>query len=153
MKARHKRFAFISVGIAAMGLAAVFVFQALQSNAFYFLSPSDVVKKNMGHNQAFRLGGLVEQGTLARQSDGLAVNFIVTDNANKINVYFKGILPDLFKEGKGVIAEGKLDDRGVFVASKVLAKHDENYMPPEVAEALEKGKNAAQPGGPKATTM
>jgi cytochrome c-type biogenesis protein CcmE len=106
----------------------------------FFFSPSDIQAKQAPADRVFRLGGLVEQGSLQREDDGLTVHFIVTDNANTIPVTYTGILPDLFREGQGVVAQGKLEANGVFKASEVLAKHDETYMPPEVADALEKAK-------------
>ncbi|MCG6887856.1 MAG: cytochrome c maturation protein CcmE [Proteobacteria bacterium] len=141
MKARHKRLGFILVGLVILGLAAVLVFKALDKNLSYFFSPTEVVQHQAPENHVFRLGGLVEQGSLKRE-EGLTVRFSVTDKANTIIVRYTGILPDLFKEGQGVIAQGRLGTGGVFVADEVLAKHDENYMPPEVADALEKGHQA-----------
>lgn len=143
MKARHKRLAFVVIGLAGLGIAATLVLKAFNSNLVFFYSPTQVEAKEAPVNRTFRLGGLVEQGSLKRENDGLTVHFLVTDNAKTIPVTFKGILPDLFKEGKGVVAQGRLDESGQFVASEVLAKHDENYMPPEVADALKKGKQAS----------
>lgn len=139
MKKRHKRMAFIFVGIAGVSIAVTLIFQAFNSNMVFFFSPSDVLANQAPHGRDFRLGGLVEQGSLTRENDGLTVHFTVTDNAKTLPVTFTGILPDLFREGQGVVAQGKLEN-GVFLASEVLAKHDENYMPPEVADALEKAK-------------
>ena len=136
MKARHKRLGFILVGLVILGLAAVLVFKALDKNLSYFFSPTEVVQHQAPENHVFRLGGLVEQGSLKRE-EGLTVRFSVTDKANTIIVRYTGILPDLFKEGQGVIAQGRLGTGGVFVADEVLAKHDENYMPPEVADSLQ----------------
>jgi len=120
------------------------VLNALNSNLALYISPSDVVAGKAPKDKAFRLGGMVVEGSLERQSDGLTVHFNVTDNANTIPVAFVGILPDLFKEGSGVVAQGKMNADGMFRATEVLAKHDENYMPPEVAEMMEKGKKATQ---------
>jgi len=138
MKARHKRFLLLSVGVVVVGLAAWLVFNALGNNMSYFFSPTEVVKGDAPKNHIFRLGGLVEPGSLERGKE-LTARFSVTDNANKVSVAYTGILPDLFAEGQGVIAQGKMGADGVFIAEEVLAKHDETYMPPEVAEALEKG--------------
>lgn len=138
MKARHKRFGIIAVGLAALGLVTFLVLNALEGNLSYFFSPTQVVKGEAPRNHLFRLGGLVEPGSVKREEGDLTVNFVITDNAQKVKVAYKGILPDLFAEGQGVIAQGKLGTGNVFVAEEVLAKHDENYMPPEVAEALNK---------------
>ena len=142
MKNRHKKFAFIAAGVAAIGIATALVLNAFQGNIVFFFSPTQVVAKEAPVDRAFRLGGMVETGTLRREDDGLTIRFVVTDMANKINVVYKGITPDLFREGKGVVAQGRLGENGTFEAAEVLAKHDENYMPPEVAQALEKGKAA-----------
>ncbi len=142
MKPRHKRIAFICVGLAVLGVAASLVLNAFQSNLVFFFSPSQVVAKEAPGERAFRIGGMVEKGSLRRQGDGLTVNFNVTDTAKTIPVVFTGILPDLFKEGKGVVAQGKLGPDGVFHASDVLAKHDENYMPPEAGHAIEQAQKA-----------
>ena len=136
MKTRHKRLSFLLLGLAALGLAAVFVLNAFNSNLVFFFSPSQVAAKEAPVGRSFRIGGMVEKGSLKRESDGLTVNFVVTDTAKMIPVVYNGILPDLFKEGKGVVAQGKLGDDGIFHADEILAKHDENYMPPEAAEAL-----------------
>ncbi len=138
MKARHKRLGFILVGLVVLGLATTLVLKALESNLSYFFSPTEVMQRKAPNNHVFRLGGLVAAGSVQRGEE-LSVRFVVTDNANSISVAYTGILPDLFKEGQGVIAQGKMGLEGVFIADEVLAKHDENYMPPEVAEALEKG--------------
>ncbi len=142
MKPRHKRIAVICVGLAVLGVAASLVLNAFQSNLVFFFSPSQVVAKEAPAERAFRIGGMVEKGSLRRQGDGLTVNFNVTDTAKTIPVVFTGILPDLFKEGKGVVAQGKLGPDGVFHASDVLAKHDENYMPPEAGHAIEQAQKA-----------
>jgi len=140
MKARHKRFGFLLVGLIALGLASYLVFNALDSNLSYFFSPTDVAEKKAPKDHVFRLGGLVESGSLQRGQE-LTVRFVVTDGPHTVNVAYTGILPDLFQEGQGVIAQGRLGADGVFVADEVLAKHDENYMPPEVADALEQAHN------------
>jgi cytochrome c-type biogenesis protein CcmE len=141
MKARHKRFGILLAGLVGLGLAAWLVFNALDSNLSYYFSPTDVAENKVPQDHVFRLGGLVEKGTLQRGQE-LTVRFVVSDGPNspKVNVSYTGILPDLFKEGQGVIAQGRLDADGVFIADEVLAKHDENYMPPEVADSLAKAK-------------
>ncbi|MFQ5487316.1 MAG: cytochrome c maturation protein CcmE [Gammaproteobacteria bacterium] len=140
MKPRHKRFAFIVVGLVGVGVAAVLILNAFRSNLVFFFSPSQVASKEAPVGRSFRLGGLVQEGSLQRQDDGVTVRFLVTDTVETIPVLYSGILPDLFREGQGVVAQGKLGEDGVFHADEVLAKHDENYMPPEVAEALQKAK-------------
>lgn len=136
MKARHKRFLLVGVAIVGVGIAASLALTALQSNISYFFSPSQVMANEAPQDHVFRIGGLVENGTVKRQEDGLTVHFSVTDNAEKVTVAYTGILPDLFSEGQGVVARGKLGSDGVFYAEEVLAKHDESYMPPEVADTL-----------------
>jgi len=138
MKRRHKRIAFIVAGLAGLGIAATFVLSAFQNNLVFFFSPSQVVAKHAPVNRTFRIGGLVETGSLKRENDGLTAHFTVTDTAQSIPVVFKGILPDLFKEGRGCVAQGHVGTDGVFYADQVLAKHDENYMPKDVADALKK---------------
>ncbi|MGD8591642.1 MAG: cytochrome c maturation protein CcmE [Gammaproteobacteria bacterium] len=140
MKTRHKRLVIIVAGVAVLGIALTLIFKAFNSNMVFFFSPSDIQAKQAPADRVFRLGGLVEEGSLQREDDGLTVHFKVTDNAYTIPVTYTGILPDLFREGQGVVAQGKLAPNGTFKASEVLAKHDETYMPPEVAEALEKTK-------------
>ncbi len=140
MKPRHKRFAFIGLGLVVLGIATVLVLNAFQSNLVFFFTPTQVVNGEVPEGRSFRIGGMVEDGSLVRENDGLTVRFIVTDTAKRVPVTYKGILPDLFKEGKGAVAQGKLIGDGTFVASEVLAKHDENYMPPEAAEAMAKAK-------------
>ena len=142
MKSRNKRLGFIVIGLAALGVAATFVLNAFNSNLVFFFSPSQVMAKEAPVGRNFRIGGMVEKGSLKRQADGLTVNFVVTDTAKTIPVVYTGILPDLFKEGKGVVAEGKLSDDGLFHADSILAKHDENYMPPEAAAALKNAKES-----------
>ena len=129
---------WIALGLAVIAVATTLVLRAFQSNLVFFFTPTEVAEKKAPQDRAFRLGGLVTAGSLKRNPDGLTVNFDVTDTMKTIPVSFTGILPDLFKEGKGVVAQGKLGPDGVFRASDVLAKHDENYMPPEAAEALKK---------------
>ena len=127
-----------------MGIAAAFVLTAFQSNLVFFFSPTQVAAREAPVDRTFRIGGLVENGTIKRQSDGLTVHFTVTDTAKSIPVVFKGILPDLFKEGKGCVAQGRLGADGVFYADEVLAKHDENYMPPEAGDAIDKAKHTRE---------
>jgi len=137
MKPRHKKLLWVLGGVSLLVVATWLVLNALDKNLNYFYSPTQVSNHEAPANRSFRLGGLVVDGSLKRQTDGLTVDFVVTDTANNIPVRYKGILPDLFKEGKSVVAQGKLDAEGLFVADQVLAKHDENYMPPEAAKALE----------------
>jgi cytochrome c-type biogenesis protein CcmE len=144
MKSRHKKLALIVVVLAGLGIAAALVLNAFQSNLVFFFSPTQVANGEAPIERAFRIGGLVEEGSIQRQSDGLSVHFVVTDTARTIPVIYTGILPDLFKEGKGVVAEGRLGGDGVFTATQVLAKHDENYMPPEAAHAVEQAQKAQQ---------
>lgn len=145
MKPRHKRFMAIAAALAALGGATALVLNAFQSNLVFFFSPSQVASKEAPVGKSFRLGGLVQTGTVAREPDGVTVKFEVTDTAHTIPVVYRGILPDLFREGKGVVAQGRLDAGGVFRAEQVLAKHDENYMPPEAAAALEKAHAGKKP--------
>ena len=145
MKARHKRLGFLVVGLAGLAVASWLVLKALDSNLSYFFSPTEVALDKAPRERVFRVGGLVEPGSVQRGEE-LTVRFRVSDNAHKVDVAYTGILPDLFKEGQGVIAQGRLGSDGVFIADEVLAKHDENYMPPEVAQALEKAHNAGVAG-------
>ena len=143
MKPRHKRLALVAAGLLALGAAAGLILNAFQSNLVFFFSPSQVVAREAPEGHSFRIGGLVRAGSLQRQADGISVRFVVTDTAHDIPVVYTGILPDLFKEGKGVVAQGQLGPDGVFRANQVLAKHDANYMPPEAADAVERAKRAA----------
>ena len=136
MKARHKRFLFIATGLAVLVIAAVFVLNAFQSNLVFFFTPTQVLNGEAPPNRVFRVGGMVKEGSLQRT--GSVANFVVTDFTKDVPVSYDGMLPDLFKQGKGVVAQGKLDSQGRFVASEVLAKHDENYMPPEAKHAMDK---------------
>jgi cytochrome c-type biogenesis protein CcmE len=140
MKPRHKRLAVIGGIVASVAVAAGLVLNAFQSNLVFFYSPSQVVAKEAPAGRTFRVGGLVKEGSVKR--NGTEVQFAVTDTAQTMQVKYVGILPDLFKEGKGVVAQGQVGADGVFVAREVLAKHDENYMPPEAAEALKRGAEA-----------
>ena len=144
MKSRHKKILVILTGLVGLGIAAALILNAFQSNLVFFYSPTQVTNGEAPTDRAFRIGGLVEEGSVKRQDTGLTVHFVVTDTAKTIPVVYTGILPDLFKEGKGVVAEGKLGADGVFASTQVLAKHDENYMPPEAAHALEQAAKAQQ---------
>lgn len=144
MKSRHKKLLVISLGLAGIGLIAALVLNAFRSNLVFFFTPTQIAQGEAPTGRAFRIGGLVEAGSVQRQPDGINVRFVVTDTAKSIPVIYQGILPDLFKEGKGVVAEGKLGADGLFTASQVLAKHDENYMPPEAAHAVEQAQKAQE---------
>ena len=146
MKPRNKRFVLISLGLLALAAASMLILNAFQSNLVFFFTPTQVANGEVPQGRGFRIGGMVEDGSLSREGDGLTVHFVMTDLAKRVPVTFKGILPDLFKEGKGAVAQGQLGADGTFLASEVLAKHDENYMPPEAADARAKAKAAgAQP--------
>jgi cytochrome c-type biogenesis protein CcmE len=136
MKPRHKRAAIALGVLAAVGVAVGLVLNAFNSNLVFFYTPSQIADKQAPQNRTFRIGGLVQAGSLVR--DGVTVRFLVTDTAKTVPVRFQGVLPDLFKEGRGVVAQGQLGSDGVFVAREVLAKHDENYMPPEAADAVQR---------------
>jgi len=139
MKTRHKRLAIIIVGVTGLTVAGLFVLNAFRSNLVFFYSPTEVLAGKVTTNKTFRIGGLVEKGSVHKSPDGLQVEFIVTDRNKQIPVHYEGILPDLFREGQGVVAQGRLQNGNVFIASEVLAKHDEKYMPPEAAQALKGG--------------
>ena len=143
MKPRHKRLVLILFGVSVLTVAGLFVLNAFRSNLVFFFSPSEVLAGKVPAKSTFRVGGLVEKGSVVKQPDSLRVAFTVTDLNQKMRVEYEGILPDLFREGQGVIAQGRLTAPGVFRADEVLAKHDENYMPPEVARTL-KAVPAAQ---------
>ena len=136
MKPRHKRLMAISIGVTALVAAGLFVLNAFRSNLVYFFSPTEVLAGSAPVNKPFRLGGMVEKGSVRKGADGLKVDFIITDMNKRINVHYEGILPDLFRDGQGVVAQGRLGPDKSFLASEVLAKHDENYMPPEAAAAM-----------------
>ena len=140
MTPRQKRFSLIIAGIVVLALAAGFVLNAFQSNLVFFFTPTQVAQGEAPKNKMFRVGGLVKVGSVKRQD--MAVEFVVTDTHQDVPVRYVGLLPDLFKEGKGVVAQGRLDASRLFVASEVLAKHDENYMPPEAQHALDKATAA-----------
>ena len=138
MKPRHKRFAAIALGVVALGIATALVLRALDQSLVFFFTPTQVAANEVPQGRLFRIGGMVETGSVKR--DGVEVRFVVTDTAKTIPVVYRGALPDLFREGKGVVAQGTLGPDGVFQAREVLAKHDENYMPPEAAHAVEKAQ-------------
>jgi cytochrome c-type biogenesis protein CcmE len=140
MKPRHQRFLLIAVCVSALAIAGAFVLNAFQSNLVFFFTPTQVFKGEAPKERAFRVGGMVKEGSLIK--DGENVQFVVTDFAHEVPVKYKGLLPDLFMEGKGVVAQGKLSDNKLFAASEVLAKHDENYMPPEAQHALDQAAAA-----------
>jgi cytochrome c-type biogenesis protein CcmE len=144
VKSRHKRIAAIAIGVVALGVVTALVLSAFQENLVFFFTPTEVVANKAPQGRTFRIGGMVEQGSVRRQADGVTVQFTVTDTAKTLPVVYKGALPDLFREGKGVVAQGRLDADGVFRASEVLAKHDENYMPPEAKLAVEKAHEASR---------
>lgn len=143
MTPRQKRFAIIGGVALALAAATALVLNAFRSNMVFFYTPTQISSGEAPKARAFRLGGLVQQGSLARE--GINVRFVVTDTAKNVTVQYQGTLPDLFKEGKGVVAQGELNNEGVFMAKEVLAKHDENYMPPEAAEALKRAGQAPVP--------
>ncbi len=142
MKPRHKRMAAIAVGVAALGIVAALVLSAFEKNLVFFFTPSQVVANEAPQGRTFRIGGMVLDGSVKRE--GVEVRFVVTDTAKSIPVLYSGPLPDLFREGKGVVAQGQIGPDGVFRAREVLAKHDENYMPPEAAHAVEKAQKTLQ---------
>jgi len=142
VKPRTKRIAAIVFGVVALGIATALVLTAFRQNLVFFFSPTQVAAKEAPVGRTFRIGGIVEPGSVKR--DGVEVRFVVTDTAQGLPVVYRGALPDLFKEGKMVVAQGQLDDGGTFRAREVLAKHDENYMPPEAKEAVEKAHRAAK---------
>ena len=146
MKPRHKRFVLVGVGVAGLVLSASLVLSAFQKNLVFFFTPSQVAANEAPVGKSFRVGGLVEKGSVKRDADGVTVHFVVTDTAKSIPVVYHGILPDLFREGKGVVTQGKIGPDGLFRAEEVLAKHDENYMPPAAQDALNQAtaKTAAQ---------
>jgi cytochrome c-type biogenesis protein CcmE len=138
VKPRHKRALLIVAALVVIGVAALLILNALNSNIALYVTPSEVAAGKSPQGQAFRIGGMVKEGSVKR--DGLTVNFVITDLAKDIPVAYTGILPDLFKEGKGAVIQGRLNSSGQFIASEVLAKHDENYMPPEAKHALEQAQ-------------
>lgn len=148
MTPRRKRLVNVVLVLAGMGIATALIMNAFEQNLMYFYSPTEVAAGEAPANRPFRLGGLVVEGSVMRQPQGLGVWFTLTDMAEEHVVYYEGILPDLFREGQGIVAKGQLNASGAFVASEVLAKHDENYMPPEVASALEASGAAGAPYAP-----
>ena len=144
MKPRTKRIAMVVGGLAALGTAAGLILAAFQQNLVFFFTPSQVAANEAPQGKTFRIGGMVEKGSVARQPDGVTVRFTVTDTAKSIPVVYHGALPDLFREGKGVVAQGRVGANGIFTASEVLAKHDENYMPPEAADAVKRAHETSR---------
>ena len=144
MKPRHKRMVLVGGGLAALAVAAGLVLAAFQKNLVFFFTPSQVAASEAPVGRSFRIGGLVEKGSLKRDTDGVTVRFTVTDTAKEVPVVYRGLLPDLFREGRGVVAQGRLAPDGSFQADEVLAKHDENYMPPEAKHAVEQAQRTAK---------
>ena len=144
MKARHVRFLWLGVGAILLIGAVSMVLLAFKENLVFFQTPSDIAAGKVPQGRNFRIGGMVVAGSLKRQSDGLTVQFAITDTAKTVPVRYTGPLPDLFREGKGAVALGQLDAKGVFIATEILAKHDENYMPPEAKEALKRAHEGAK---------
>jgi cytochrome c-type biogenesis protein CcmE len=147
MKPRHKRMAMIVGGLAALGIVAALVLTAFRENLVFFFTPTQVAANEAPQGRTFRIGGMVEMGSVKRQADGVTVQFVITDTAKTVPVTYRGPLPDLFREGKGVVAQGQLGADGIFQAREVLAKHDENYMPPEAAEAVQRAHETAAKTG------
>ncbi len=148
MKSRNKKLLAIGLSVVGLGIAVALVLNAFRQNLVFFFTPTQIANGEAPRDRAFRIGGLVVDGSINRSPDGMDVNFVVTDTAKSVPVHYSvrehGPLPDLFKEGKGMVAEGKLGGDGVFGATQVLAKHDENYMPPEAADAIKQGQKAQQ---------
>src|SRR5256714_2472109 len=142
MKPRHKRMAWIALGVVALGIATTLVLMAFNTNLVFFFTPSQVMANEATVGRTFRIGGMVVPGSVKRE--GVEVRFVVTDTAKSMPVVYRGQLPDLFREGKGVVAQGELGTDGVFRAREVLAKHDENYMPPEAQHAVDQAQKAAR---------
>lgn len=141
--ARKKRLALIGLMLAGIAVGLTFALKALDENIMFFFTPSEVAEGKAPKNKLFRMGGMVVDGSVSRPGDGLTAQFDLSDNDNQVTVQYTGILPDLFREGQGIIANGEVGDNGIFVAQEVLAKHDENYMPPEIAEAMKKTHESA----------
>jgi cytochrome c-type biogenesis protein CcmE len=144
--ARKKRLYLVALMVIGVGIAVAFALNAFNQNLMFFYSPTEVIGGEAPQDHTFRLGGLVSEGSVQRQADGLTVQFDVTDTLKNVKIQYTGILPDLFREGQGIVAHGRLRDDGVFVADEVLAKHDENYMPPEVADSLQAAHDAGVAG-------
>ena len=140
MKPRNRRLVIVAVSLLVLGMATWLVLNALQSNLVFFFTPTQVAADAAPRNGVFRIGGLVEEGSVRKAPDSLMLNFVVTDRAQRVPVHYRGLVPDLFQEGKGVVVAGHLQADGSFIASQVLAKHDENYMPPEAAAALKQAR-------------
>jgi cytochrome c-type biogenesis protein CcmE len=149
MTRRQQRLLLVTASLAALAVAAWLILSAFQKNLVFFFTPTQVVAGEAPRNKSFRMGGMVEQNSLRREADGVTVSFVVTDLAQRLPVRYRGILPDLFREGKGVVAQGRLGGDMRFVAEEVLAKHDENYMPPDAAYALKAAQAAPPQGGRK----
>jgi len=147
MTARHKRIAMVVLGLCGLATAVGLALSAFNENLVFFLSPSQVVSGEAPVTRSFRVGGLVEEGSLRRGADGLTAYFTITDTLNSIPVLYAGLLPDLFKEGRGCVAQGKLGPDGMFHAELVLAKHDENYMPAEAAQSIEDARRSLDNAG------
>ncbi len=147
MKPKHRRLFGIMAAMVGLGAAVALVLTALEDNIVFFYSPTDVAEKAPQAGRRLRIGGLVKEESVRRLADGVTVAFVVTDLSNELKVTFRGVLPDLFREGQGVVAEGTFDPAGIFMASEVLAKHDENYMPAEVTDALKKSGRWQEGGG------
>ena len=141
--ARKKRLALIGLMLAGIAVGLTFALKALDENIMFFFTPSEVAEGMAPKNKLFRMGGMVVDGSVSRPGDGLTAQFDLSDNEHQVTVRYTGILPDLFREGQGIIANGEIGDDGVFIAQEVLAKHDENYMPPEIAEAMKKTHESA----------
>lgn len=145
MKARHKRLVFALIGLVGLGIAATLITQALRANIAYSFSPSQIAAGEAPIGDLFRIAGMVQEGSVARKKDdGLTVEFVVTDTVKSTTVNFTGILPDLFKEGQGTVAKGRLREDGIFYAEEVLAKHDESYMPVEAADAIKAAQSVIE---------
>ena len=144
--ARKKRLYLVALMVIGVGIAVAFALNAFNQNLMFFYSPTEVIGGEAPRDHTFRLGGLVSEGSVQRQADGLTVQFDVTDTLKNVTIQYTGILPDLFREGQGIVAHGRLRDDGIFVADEVLAKHDENYMPPEVADSLQAAHDAGVAG-------
>ncbi|GAB2897385.1 cytochrome c maturation protein CcmE [Uliginosibacterium flavum] len=144
MKPRHKRFLLIGIALVLLGGATALVLNAFNDNLVFFHTPTEVAEGKVPQGRSFRVGGMVLAGSLTRDADGQSVRFVITDTAKTVPVFYKGALPDLFKDGKGAVAQGALGADGVFVATEVLAKHDENYMPPEAKDAIDRAHKTAQ---------
>lgn len=152
MTPRRRRMTLVALIVLGVGAAAAFALTAFQDNLLYFYSPSDVTAGKAPEDRVFRVGGMVPEGSFTRAPGSLEAHFILTDFAHEVKVSYTGVLPDLFREGQGVIARGRMGADGVFVAEEVLAKHDENYMPPEVADSLKKQHQKPAADGPLPTT-